>query len=297
MNPPWFLKFSFKYYAFQNTTSDCIQLMDEQNQIIDNYYFDETIQNFMKESFRSVRTRNQQLKGLVFSCQVIDCPEERRSDIDESNFNISTNAETDFSTSMNAETVLNITVRATQQHPDRTEPMECEFEYATIVVEELKVQVKFQNQQNSSDEVTLDCEKDEKLQSVLDRFSNKVERELSEFKFLNKDHELFEKSAYNYAIDQLPTDLDADYIEIFYTVIDDKSPKWVPSEQSTPRAIAIKNDPNEGYRIRFENRSAGNGEFDMDFIGNQRLSLAIDQIVEVMDLNRSNTQFFSSNGM
>lgn len=260
----------------------------------------------MKERVKSVRTRNQKLKGLVFSCKVIDCTEERRSDIGEFDFNISTNAEPDFNTSMNAETDFDTTATATQQYLDTTEPMECDSEYEPIAVEEPEVQehsaskdimVKFQNQQNSSDEVTLDCEKGEKLQSVLDRFSNKVERELSEFKFSNRDHEPFEKSAYNDAIDQLPTELDADYIEIFYKVIDDESPKRAPSEQSTPTPKAIKNDPNEGYRIQFEDHSAGNSELDMDFVGNQRLSVAIDQIVDVMDLNRSNTQFFSSKGM
>lgn len=242
----------------------------------------------MKERVRSVRTRNQKLKGLVFSCKVVDCLEELRSDMGESDFEMSTDAEP-------------ITAPA--------EPMDCEFELAPIAVEEYSspndIMVKFQNQQNSSDEVTLDCEKDEKLESVLSRFSNKVERELSEFTFSNRDYEPLEKSAYSDAIDRLPRNLDADYIEIFYTVVDYKSPKWAPREQSTPTltpiAIVIDDDddhdPNEECRIQFEDRSAGNGELDMDFAGNQQLSEAISQIVDVMELNLSNTQFFNSKGI
>lgn len=266
--------------------------MDEQNQIIDNYFFDVTIQNFIKERIRSVRTRNQKLKGLVFSCKVIDFPEEHRSNI--SCFNISSNAEPDFSSSMNAE-------------PDLDTTMECEYEYGPIEVEECQehlnktlngIMVKIQNQQNSSDEVILDCKKEEKLKSVLDRFSNTVGRELSGFTFSNRDHEPFEKSAYNFAVDQLPIDHDADYIEIFYKVIDYESPKRASSEQSpTLKAIAIENDPNDGCSMQFEDHSTGNGEFDMDLVGNQRLSVAIDQIVEIMDLDKPNTQFFTSKGM
>ncbi|XP_055326657.1 ubiquitin carboxyl-terminal hydrolase 7-like [Sitodiplosis mosellana] len=264
-------------------TCDCVQLLDEQNNIIEKDFLGETIQNFTKGRFNKLmRTRNQKQTGLVFSCIVIEHRENPPSDKTDLEFNTSSFAER----------------------------MECESQSDSIQLigcadaqkrfTPVPFMVKLENLHDSSDSMTLDCERGETLQSILDRFSNKVDRKLSELVFSKKDSELFEKSAYKCAIEQLAECDDADHVEIFYEVKDDRSWKRAPNKKSSPDPIVVSitgdRDTVKEHRIQFEDRLTGNCEIDLEFSARARLSAAIEQIVQVMELNRSNTHFFNSKG-
>lgn len=286
----------------QGITSDCVELMDSQNNVIEKDFLDASIQEFNNgRNGKVMRTRNQKQLGLVFNYRVIDNsddPEARPSDIAEGSIDLTP-------------------ISLHEDEPmecDYEEPMNCEIQPESIQLMDSEdsqmhrtpvpknIMVKFENIINSSDGTILDCERYETLESVLDRFANKVETDKSEFSFFHVDKQLIGVFELECAIEQLIASEEMDYVLMYFEIKDKKRQSCAPMKQSTPglkvpvitrnRKVAKKQE----YDLKFEDRLKINDDVDLSFDGQMTLSKAINQLVEVMDLNRSNTMFFTSKG-
>lgn len=260
--------------------------MDEQNNIIEKEFLSGSIKSFAQVRNKTMRTRHQKSNGLVFSCMVID----NTSDIAEGDVSMSSIASLP------------------------NEPMDCDFQNNSFQLNfpedgekynesaNNNIMVKFENRNNSTDMTILDSDKAETLQTILMRFANKVECELSELDFFNTDTEPIDKSQLNCAIEELITCDGKDYIEIFYDVTEKSPEKCSSTEQlriqdSTPIATDDNQETdNNQHTLVFEDRLNEKSKIDLSFTGEQPLSAAIEQIVDVMELDKSHAHFFNSKG-
>lgn len=229
-----------------------------------------------------MRTRNQKMKGLIFSCKLIE--EEQPSDIAETDYNMLI---------VNEVEAMDCEFQNDSMEPTGEEPIA--QKHLTPVSTSILVHI--ENQQNSSDQTTIQFERTDAVQTVLNSFADRFNVELSELEFSNVDTEIITQSSWNCAIEQLIRG-DMDYVKIFY-IAKDKPITTIIHTPPVPISIANDSDnehDNQKHSLLFEDRLKENTDMDLSFDGAQPLSAAIESISQVMDLNKSNVHFFNSKG-
>lgn len=243
-----------------------MQLLDAENNIIDNEFLGSSLQYYVNYRNKGYRTRSQTLKGLTFSYNIINSADEKMS---------STEAcDEPMDYEYNGDELSDLRETSKQSTPIPT------------------VIVWFQNCATHDDSFQFECVQTEILQSILHKFVVKSHKDLKDFSFFKEDNEPLKESEKIQTLEVLMAD-DKDYVKILF--------EYVAIESSTTRSLSFVAAADDLKTMNlhclvFVDLLQQDNDLDLQFKGTDSMLSAIEQLVSVMDLNRSNVLFFAADG-
>lgn len=289
----------------QVCTHEQIQLLDTENNIIDEKFFGISLEEYLEHRNENRRTRGQKQKSLIFLFNFVDNGHDQTMEIDSVNRHSNTSSlecgvpmkcstPIGYYYSDSMELDANHIVEGNKEDlviskiPDIKSMMVADEPMSHQIN---KVTVKFIHEEPRYVQHVCECGRSEKMDNILERFAKRNETSVYNLNFYNKNRELIRNEGKAL---ELFLDVNDIEMEIYFQYQTSKT-----SKRSTP----IERSSNANHQcqmqllyLTFKDKTAERNPIDLNFSGSTNLSVAFDQIASCMELDRTNSHFFNSDG-
>lgn len=289
---------------------DQIRLMNTDQSIIDRIFYDTVLSRCLDQRNEGRRTRGQKQQNLEFLFKQVHSGHELPMEIDEANYPNQSSTESGvpmkysssymhIDHSINVEPYdsfaagMNSTNLAPPKMPDMIEIPSDDDPMSESSIR--KIRVRFIQVETETEIRCKEFDRNEQLERVLQDYAQFWDKNMKDvdFSLKNLHDKPFETT--NLLRDLTLNDRQME-MEIY---VKDKVKRARTSKQTTSIDQSQKTNQRQGSKLylQFKDKMAIREPLDLVFNASEKLSVAIGQLVSVMELKKSNLHFFDSNGI